>query len=190
MNKTPTSVMVLGIIGIILGALGVCGIGFSVLVMSVPMGPPNPALTALYDDPIYRMSMWIMIPIGMALLAWLVIASIGSLKLKPWARKSMVVYAWVALIQTVIGGIFNMGYVVPKMMAAMPAASAGPAHAGAIGGAIGGSCGSFLGLIYPTCILYFFTRTHVVNAFNGIFPASPTDFPVIYPNDPPPPPIA
>lgn len=182
MPKPPTSVMILSIIGIILGILGGCGMLFTVVIMYVPIGPPNPALTTLYSDTIYRVVMGVSIPLGLAATVWLVWCAIGSLRLKPWARRGMLIYAWFGLIHTILGGVFNLAYTFPKMMAAVPAGS-GPAHAGAIGGLIGGTCGAFLGLIYPACVLYFFTRTNVCNAFKGIFPASPTNFPVIFPPD-------
>jgi len=180
MGKTPTSVLVLGIIGIIFSALGACGLVFALVFLFVPFGPPNPAMTPLLHDVLYITFTGVCVAIGIPLNFLLLASSIGSLKLRPWARKGMIIYSWAAIAQVIISLIFNVAYVFPMMIAAVPADAAPPVKAGMIGGILGGSCGGLLGLILPICILFFFSRSNVINAFKGIFPTNtasgPDDF--------------
>jgi hypothetical protein len=178
MHNAPTSVKVLAIIGLVLGAIGALGLVYSFITVFVPIGPPNPILEPLRQDSFYMTSVVLGLIIGIPLLVLLIVASARSLVLKPWARKGMIVYAWLAILQCIVGSVFNFTYLIPKMLSAVPAGAPPEVRAGAIGGAVGGACGSILGLVFPICVLYFFSRQHVVNAFKGIFPASPTNFPV------------
>jgi hypothetical protein len=184
MRKVPTSVLVLAIIGLILGALGLCGMVWSVISIFVPFGPPNPMLDALRNDALYLTFTVITAVVGTGFALLLIAACIGSFMLRPWARKGMIVYAWVNIVQGVIGSAFNFIYVFPKMAAALPP-GADPAFVmGLKFGMAAGACGVVLAIIYPACVLFFFSRRHVVDAFNGIFPVEPTNFPVAYPENP------
>lgn len=183
MNKAPTSVVVLSIIGIIFSVLGILGLAWTAVVMFGHILPDNPMIDAVNHDTLYLTVTGILGTIGVGFTILLFAASIASLKLVPWARRAMIVYAWYTIVVGILGTIFNIVYVMPKMQAAMPPGMA----AGAIGGMIGGVCGGLLGLIFPICVLYFYSRPHVIDAFNGIFPVSPTNFPVIYPSEPNPP---
>ena len=42
--------------------------------------------------------------------------------------------------------------------------------------------GIFFAVAVASVILYFFTRTYVINAFKGIVPDDPNTFPVSYPD--------
>ena len=181
MNKTPTSVLVLSIIGLILGGLGILGLILVIGLQLVKFGPRDPMTEALQKDAVYVAISLISSGIGLILGMLCVASCIGSFSLRPWARKGMCIYAWGAMAQAVLGGLYTMFYVYPKMAAALPAAAPPGYRAGVVGGMIGGGCGMVLGLIYPICVLYFYSRPHVVDAFNGIFPASPTNFPVEFP---------
>jgi hypothetical protein len=188
MSKTPASVKVISILGIIWGAIGILGLVGSLVLIFVHIGPPNPMLDALNKDPFYIAFSLVVEMIGIFKALLLIGSSVGSLSLKPWARPGMLVYAWVAIVQVVVGAIINMAYVFPKMMAAIPASTPPALRASMQAGMIAGACGAIISIIFPICILYFFTRLHVINAFKGIFPADPTDFPVLYPEQPIPPP--
>jgi hypothetical protein len=177
MNQKPTSVLVLSILGIIFGSLGMLGLVGTMVTLFVPFGPPNPVTRKMNSDSIYVAYMVAATALGFVLAVVLLASSIGSLSLKPWARKGMLVYAWATLIQWLLGTIFTFAYLFPLIWPFM--GSPDPvAHGGAIGGIVGGTCGVFIGPILPGFVLYFFTRPHVIDAFNGIFPAPQSNFPL------------
>ena len=183
MHPAPTSVKVLSIIGIILSVLGLCGFVWSIIILFGDF-MPNPMLEPLKHDGIYLGVTGVLGTIGIGFTFLLLAASIASLKLSPWARRGMIIYGWFGVIQCILSSIFNFLYVFPKMYAAAPPAMAGGAGVGMASGGIG----MVLGLVFPICVIYFFARPHVIDAFNGIFPAAPTDFPVIFNDIQPPPP--
>ena len=168
--KPPTSVIVLAVIGIVLSVLGVCGLGFSLFILFMPFGPPNPVIDQMRNDPLQMNVMIVGLAIGTPLLLLELVGSIASLRLRPWARKGMLVFAWLTIAQAVWGTLFNLLYVLPKMLAANHRPEV-------IGGMIGGIIGGLLGLIFPICILYFFTRPKVIDTFNGFNDGS-ASFPV------------
>ena len=111
----------------------------------------------------------------------LAVASIGSLRLRHWARNCMLVYAVCTLFRILAHGLFTYTYMLPNM------------SDGRFVGTVYYPTGKLsliyvtaglivLGLIFPICALYFFNRPHVKDAFNGIFPVSPTNFPVEFPS--------
>ena len=127
-------------------------------------------LNKLNKDSGYLLFIGISLAIGLPLMILMIASSIGGLMLKPWARIGMLIYAVGSIVNGIGGAIFNILYVTPLMLSAL--APNDPARAGAMGGAIGGSCGGLIGLIFPICILIFYTRPNVINAFKGISPRS------------------
>ena len=187
MRNAPTSVKVIAIIGIVLGSLGILGLIWSLITIFAPLGPPNPILEPLRHDSVYIASTIVALIIGVPLTVLLIVACVQSLRMQRWARRAMIVYAWLAIVQCVVGTVFNGAYLIPKMLSGIPAGTSPEMRAAMIGGAFGGACGGLLSVVFPVCILYFFSRKKVVDAFNGIFPVSPTDFPVEVPGMSPPP---
>jgi len=169
MPERPTSVLVLAIIGIILAALGLFGSAFSCITLFFPLAP-NPILDPLLHDHVYIAVMATTVGIGVMTNLLLLTCSIGSIRMKRWARLGMNIYACVALLQVVLGLIFNFVYVFPKMHEAISASGAPNADAVYIGTLVGGGCGAFVGALFPVCVLIFFNRRNVVDAFNGIVP--------------------
>ena len=180
-GPTPVGVKVVSIIGIIWGILTLLGSLWGIVSLSVRIGPPNPALDALYNDPAYVGAMVISSILGFALGLLLLAASIGSLNLRSWARKGMLIYAGLACANTILGTIISFAFVIPKMTETLARTSPAAAEGAKIGGIIGGGCGIILGLALPVAIFAVFNSPTTKDAFNGIFPASPTNFPVEYP---------
>ena len=169
----PTSVTVLAILGIIFGGMGVLCKPLSLAAIFIPQPAPNPAVEMQKDMMAFNLAN---AAVGTAVSVLLLAASIGCLSLKPWARKGMLTYAGLALALTVVGAIITFVWMMPKiqemqrqMMAQQSAGGTPPPpqmmsivqSAGTIG-AVLGTVGA---LIYPTCLLYFFTRPNVKSAF-------------------------
>ena len=190
MKRVPTSVMVISIIGIILSAFSFMGLCFNFASLFIEFGGPNPVLDALKDDKLIMASSIAGLVVGIPLSILLLVASIGSIKLSPWARKGMITYAWCDIARLCVGILFMLLYSYPKMYEAIQNAGALPpgVREGMIGGMFGGICGALIAPIYPIFILIYYKKQHVIDAFNGIFPAAPTPFPVDYPNPPDQPP--
>ena len=89
MPNVPTSVKVLAIIGIVLGCLGILGVMFSALMLFVTIGPPNPLMESLRHDSVYLGITAVGLAIGLPLTGLLIVASIQSLRLVPWARRDL-----------------------------------------------------------------------------------------------------
>jgi hypothetical protein len=188
MNRMPPAILVLAIIGIVFAALGILGALFGAVVLFFPFFT-DPSLDALRHDPIYITATSITLVFGTLTTILLLAASLGSLKLRPWARKAMLLYALLALAQNLLGTLFNLLYTLPHMTIASPGSPA--ARAGFIGGVIGGLFGLLFNAAWSICILYFFSRPSAIDAFNPAFipTAAPTPFPVETPEFPPAPPL-
>src|SRR5581483_10813524 len=99
--------------------------------------------------------------IGIVLLA----GSIGSLSMKRWARKAMVIYAFVTIVAAVISTTASVAWLTPRLERAQRQAGVPPPppflnpRVGTIGGFL-------LGVIFPVCVAYFFTRPEIKAAFD------------------------
>jgi hypothetical protein len=176
MKNTPASVMVLAIIGIVLGILTLLSMVWGAIALFVSFGPPNPMLDTIRHDPIHITFSVCSLVLGLLITLLLLASCIGSLNLWPWARRGMIVYAWLSIAQAIVGTIYNMAYAFPKMAAAIPAGADPATRTATIAGIFFfGGCGALFGLIYPILVLIFFGQSNVVNAFKGIFPASSAD---------------
>jgi hypothetical protein len=162
----PTSVTVFGILNLIFGGLGMCGLVFLAILMFVPIEgfDPNSGMGPLEEHPVFQAYQQISVGLGFVSSIVLIAAGIGLLRLRPWGRTLSIVYAGYAIVSTILGTIINFAVMMPIMMQQAEAAE-GPARAAAMGGAIGGSVGGCVGLIYPVLLLYFMLRPHVRAAF-------------------------
>jgi hypothetical protein len=95
----------------------------------------------------------------------LIVAGVGLLQSKAWARAASVWYGVYAIVLGIVGFIVNAVFLFGPLLA-MAKQETGPAAAGAIGGIAGGVFGGCIGLVYPTLVLIFMTRPHVVAWFD------------------------
>jgi hypothetical protein len=171
----PTSVTAMAIIGIIFGGLGVL-CKPAVLAFSFVPQPANSPAVAMQ----HQMMTWNVINtvVGTAISALLLAAAIGSLSLKPWARKGMLAYAAAAVVMNVAGLVVSLIWVVPMMqevqqqMIQQQAGRGGPpppqmAAIMQAAGKVGAVLGFVFTMIFPVLLGYFYTRPHVVAAFGG-----------------------
>lgn len=169
----PVSVTVISIIVIVFASFGLLCSPFALIPLFVKTpGQPNPVLELMHSNVILRAWSIISVVVGVVLSAIKLYAAIGSLKLKPPARKLMVALACVDLVLVLLNLGVTIFITMPPMMAMIHAAD--PAvRAGAIAGLIGGFVGALFGCILPALTLYFFQTPYVINAFEGrrVYPA-------------------
>ena len=173
----PTSVTVLGVIGILLAAMTLLA-PFSLLLQWASLhkqatgaGPTtNPAAAIqaqLFSGPLFAWSL-ASTAVRFALGGVLLWASIQSLRLRGAGRRGMVGYAIVAIVWAAIGTLVASLYVVPRTMDLLAS----------IGGSgmppfvrtfalVSAIVGGLIGMIYPACVLVFFRRRGVVAAFDA-----------------------
>lgn len=163
--QRPTSATVFGILNIVFAAFGVCGLVASVALFSMPQGSDNPVLKIMRENPAYEN--WIKMSIGIGVVGCvaLLVAGIGLLGMKPWARKLTIGYAIYAILFGLLGLVVNYIYLFQPLIE-QASHNAGPQAAGALGGTIGGTVGGCFGMIYPILLLIFMTRPKFVAAFN------------------------
>src|ERR1035438_2798792 len=96
MVRTPTSVIAVSILALVYAALDGLGtaVNLAMFLLKVQVGPGDPMLTFLYHDPLAGIFTVVCSITTVPMVIWLASASIGSLRLRPWARPSMVAYAW------------------------------------------------------------------------------------------------
>jgi hypothetical protein len=174
--KRPVVVTVLGIINIVFAAWGLIGLAFSsVLLFSDVAAANNPVFKILHDQPAYLAFAKVSLVIGGLAAIVLLVAGIGLLLLRPWARPLTIGYAIFGMLNTVVGTVVNYLFLVRPLLD-QAAHKNGPEAAGAIVGAIGGGFGGCLSLIYPILLLVFMARPEVKAAFRPtVLTAEPPD---------------
>jgi hypothetical protein len=167
--QKPTAATVFGILNLLFGGLGLCGIVMTAAFMFVPLNPQmkkdNPALQLMEESAVYRTFTQVAVVLGFFATIVLIVAGIGLLTHRPYGRTLSIGYGIYAVVTNVLGTIINVVYVFPALLEKANAAGGGPAAAGAYGGIIGGLFGTCLGLIYPVVLLYFMFRPNMVAAF-------------------------
>jgi hypothetical protein len=111
-DKRPTSLTVVGIVGIIFGALGVLCLLGSIGMTFSSMGAANAAMMSQTDMIIGVFNAFV----GLILSTFVIIGSIGVLNLRPWSRVMMIVTEAVDLIFQLFKFIVGIVYAIPKQL--------------------------------------------------------------------------
>ena len=168
-SQKPTAATVFGILNLLFGGLGLCGIVMTAAIMLVPLNPQmtkdNPALQLMEESAVYRTFTQVGLVLGFFATVVLIVAGIGLLTFRPYGRTLSIGYGIYAVVANVLGTIINVVYVFPALLEKANAAGGGPAAAGTYAGIFGGLFGTCLGLIYPVLLLYFMFRPNMVAAF-------------------------
>lgn len=162
----PVSMTVFGVINLVWGAMGMCGIVASsvqIFVVGSNEFMKNPVIDLINESPIYGGFMMINMVLGSLFTIGLVVGGIGLLNGRPYGRTCTIVYAIYAIIAAILGTVFNAIYLLLPMIQNADTMPAGPEKAGLIGGAIGGTVGSLCGIIFPIVLLIFMMRAPIVN---------------------------
>jgi len=181
MSRGPVSIKVISILAIILSAflLFITPISLALIFLTTT----DPVEAVLRKDAGYVVFTLFCAVFGFAAAVVMFFSAIASLKLKPWGRRGMLLVAYLDTLITIATTIFSIIYVLPLMDRAAAGGSVSPQilkllH---VVSAIGGLLVTF---VINGIIIYFFSRKVAVDAFNGIFPATRTAFPVQLDADP------
>jgi hypothetical protein len=180
MGRSPKSVVVVSILGIIFSAFGILGTPCGIYLTFHPLSA-NQAAEALAKDQNYITFLLSSGAARFLLSLLLLVCSIGGLKLKRWARTGMNVYAVLYMLLALAGMVVSIVYVLPKTLEAVqtaPGMTPEMARMAGIIGIISGAVGLLFVLGVAVTILVVFNRKVAVDAFNGILPADGTGFPV------------
>lgn len=163
----PASITVFGIINIVWGAMGICGVAATSAMFFIPLPQdarfPNPALELLESNQAYRVFMIGSLAFGGLATVILIAAGIGLLKSRRWGRSLSLGWAWYAIAAMIIGLIGNWFFLWQPLLADA-GARGGAEQAGLFTGMIGGVLGSVLGLVYPILLLVLLKRQAVSDA--------------------------
>jgi hypothetical protein len=169
--EKPVAGIVFGILNLVFGVLGICGIAFSAIILFIPLDPEmvrgNPALRLMQENQFYKLFTQVGIVLGTLAHLAQIISGIGLLTMKSYGRTLALVYGWYAIIATVLTVIVNVFIVFPALYENMNVARPGPEQAGAIGGIIGGVIGIVIAPIYPGLLLFFMYRPKVIAAYQN-----------------------
>jgi hypothetical protein len=190
-RERPTAVLVMAILNLIFGSMGffcyLCAGGSLLFMFTVKIpNPPGMGTGGMYDGllenlksiPGYWPITITTLSLNLALAIALVIAGIGLLRMKPWARWTCVVYSIVDIVLSIFSGIYTFRYVNPvmlewqqefshKMHAANPAAPdmSGMYNLGSQN--IQAAAGVVLGIAYAIALLIVMFLPSVSAAFAG-----------------------
>jgi hypothetical protein len=167
----PTVVTVLGIIGIVFGALGVLCLGFGELIAMFSLANPH-MFRAMQQQPMdHRIANLIIGFIGLILSGVLLFASIGSMSLKPVARQVMLGFALVDIVFVLLRLLTSIFIFIPHVQD-NPALHQGRNAPQMImfaklAGAIGAVIGWLVPTVFDVLVLIFFRKPEIVEAFEN-----------------------
>lgn len=156
-----------GILNLVFGGLGLCSpIGLVGLFVEVPGQPPNPVIERMKSDAL--LWYWVIVStlIGMVIALALIVAGIGLIREKAWARTLSIFYAWTAIVVGVVGTLAMVWLLILPMIQDL-SSNATPEEIGGVVGGAAGSVGGCFGLIYPVLLLIFMNRRVVREFFAG-----------------------
>lgn len=159
--RPPVSLKVFGILNIVFGGLGLFGGLFSAVMYFGSsdgrlFGQRNPVLEIAHESPTYLSYMKLTTIVGLLAVVLLIVAGIGLLKAKNWARLASIGYAIYGIVGGVVGIVMTWKYVMGPL-----SEKGGPAAAG---GAMGGLVGGLVALAYPVVLLIFMRKRNVREA--------------------------
>jgi hypothetical protein len=160
--QRPTVLTVLGILGIIYGAITLLSTPISLLVLS----QGGEAVAALPAWQLADITVATLLT-GMVAVA-MVIAAIGLLQMAPWSRGLAIAVAGYQIVMQLIGAVILV-ITLPAMVASMQVPTDDPfgssVMTGAmIGGAVGGMAGVVFWLVANGAVIYLLTRPDIVKA--------------------------
>jgi hypothetical protein len=158
-RERPTSVTVIAVLAIVFGGLGLLCTPFSVLRYFTNIGGHSPLVEAVRARPVLLGWTLFASCTGLLFSLVLVIAGIGALSLKRWARILLIAEATASILFGLLNTALTMVAIFPALRE-----MGGPAVIGGLGG---GFCALLFGLLVNGLILFFMTRPHVKAAFAG-----------------------
>lgn len=185
-RQRPTGAVVFGVLFIIFGSLGLlgicCGGGSIGLLAALPRDNPalknNPSILQqqfmVENYPLYLPGMIATMALGLVICIGELIAGIGLLKMKRWARKLALIVAALILFQCVVSAAFQIFIVIPGANRFWsnppPQMPPMPPELGNFNLIISaaGLFGVLPSLVYGAAALYVLTRPSIRDAFAGV----------------------
>jgi hypothetical protein len=176
-SRRPLSVSIIGWVAAIFGGIGILS-GLCVIIQRQffsAFQPANPMTDMMYGHGAIGTYMTIIQIVGWLVYILLLIAGIGCLTLKPWARRLMIGLGIYQIISVFIGIVFNVVLINPAMNRLFAQHPNDPGIRMAQKFAqIGEVVGVVLGLVLPLVVIYFLTRPRAMAAFESPPPLPPT----------------
>ena len=179
-NRRPASVTTLAVLAIIFGSLGVLG---SLCSMPQYLGMKltrNPVVDRIHQDSVLTAWTIATLAVGFVLSILELSAGVGSMTLKPAARKTFIGFAWakigVSIIEIAASLLVinsRMNDIIQSTLASNTGPNAQQMKMFMKVGMYAGSIGSIIFLVWPILILYFMTRPKVKAAFEAVTQAPP-----------------
>jgi hypothetical protein len=159
MKERPMSTLIFGILNIGLALMKMAGPLVALAMANIKL-PGTASLAALKADPAFtalsNFNAWTGAALGLALLA----LGIGLLYLKNWARLGCIIYSVIDMVLVLVMSILIWPHT-KQMMSNMP--NVPPAMMQGFA-TIGLVFGLIIGMGYPALLIFFMTRTNVIEA--------------------------
>jgi hypothetical protein len=164
--KKPTAITVFGVLNLVFGVLGACGVVFSLVSLFMATPGTNPVYDVMRSSVVLVYWTYASSLIGGVLTLVLCIAGIGLLMDKAWGRLASLAYGGATILFGLLGILMNAIFLFPAMLE-LADSSRPEVAGGVIGGVVGGVAGSCIGLVYPVLLIVFMTRKPVVEYLAG-----------------------
>ena len=169
--ERPTAITVIGVIGIVLAVLGLCGnlcgaAAGPLAGMIAEMAPQtqDPQMQLL-KDPTYQRLIVLSSLVGLILAFLLLVSAILLLRMSSLGYNLMLVYSGVSILWTIVSLVLSVAVVMPIQRRVL-GGGAESDLALAFGG-IMGIIETLLALIYPVAVLIVLTRPAIKERFSG-----------------------
>jgi len=165
-SKPPASITVFGVLNLVFGALGICGlifagIGIVVEKMDWPNQPPNPVAEVMNQHPIYSGFQMVNVGLGFVVTVLLIVAGVSLLKRRRLGRTLSNLYGIYGIVMSLISMFL---FVVFLRQDLMPITQDGmPLGVITFWAGLGGG---LFGMVYPVLLLIFINRDKVKQALH------------------------
>jgi hypothetical protein len=169
----PSAVTAIAIIGLVIGGLGLLFMPLNIMSAVTAGRPAGPAGPAMWANPAFRTHMLVALPISAVACVLYIVAGVGMLQLRPWARKlavGLVIFAMLFSLANVLMTLPQTGAAVEAAMQSMPTPPSGPMpNMSFIKPLIYVIAGFtiLIGLAVKVTFLILLTRRYVVEAFEA-----------------------
>lgn len=160
-QEKPAAILVFGILHLIFGVLGLCGLGTSIVqVMTVANVPGAQMDNPILDDRIGYLWTLFSIAIGTVTTFLLLAAGVLLLTDKELGRVLTIIYGWISIGFGVVG-LVVLAIVFLGMASNADAIGEEQEKVVLLVAAVFGTCMSIIGMIYPGLAIYFMSRENV-----------------------------